>query len=162
MTKNSDSRSGLLDRLVGTWTTESTHPALPGVVVNGTTVIAWLEGERFLTLQSRTDHPDIPDSLSVIGDMGQDRVGNANGADSTDTDASRLRMHYFDSRGVFRVYEVSVDDTAWRWWRDAPGFSQRFTGVISADSNTIDCRSQLCEDDVHWTDDLQVTYRRQP
>jgi hypothetical protein len=94
--------------------------------------------------------------------MGQDRVGGADGADPTDADASQLRMHYFDSRGVFRVYEVRVDDTVWRWWRDAPGFSQRFAGVIAADGNTIDSHSQLCEDDIHWTDDLQVTYRRRP
>jgi hypothetical protein len=39
MTKNPDSRLGSLDRLVGTWTTEATHPALPGVVVHGITVI---------------------------------------------------------------------------------------------------------------------------
>lgn len=160
MTKNVDPISDALDRLVGTWTTEATHPALPGVVVSGTAVIAWLEGEQFLTIRVRTDHPDVPASLSVIGNMGQDRVGSTGSADPTDVNVSSLRMHYFDSRGVFRVYEVSVDDAAWRWWRDVPGFSQRFTGVIAADGNTIDGQSQLCEDDVHWADDLQTTYRR--
>ena len=161
MTTNPDTRSGPLARLVGTWTTEATHPALPGVVVRGTAIIEWLEGERFVTLRARNDHPDIPDSLSVIGTMGQDRVGS-DGTVPTDVDVSPLRMHYFDSRGVFRVYDVSVDDAVWCWWRNAPGFSQRFTGVISADGNTIDGHSQLCEDDAHWTDDVQITYRRRP
>jgi hypothetical protein len=113
MPKISDS----LARLVGTWTTEATHPAMPGVVVHGTAVKA-------------------------------------------DADESQLRMHYFDSRGVFRVFDTSLEKSEWRWWRNAPGFSQRFTGMISADDNTITGRSQLCQDDTHWADDLQITYRR--
>ena len=159
MNMKPDARPDALGRLVGTWTTEATHPAMPGVVLHGTAVVEWLEGERFLTLRARTDHPDVPDSLSVIGHMAHDRVG-ADRAVPADAGKSPLRMHYFDSRGVFRVYDVSVDDAAWRWWRDAPGFSQRFTGLISADGSTIAGRSQLCEDDTHWADDLQITYRR--
>ena len=162
MATNPDRRSDPLTRLVGTWTTEATHPAMPGVVVRGTAVVEWLEGERFLTVRARNDHPDVPDSLSVIGSMGQDRVGSAGAAVPAGGSVSPLRMHYFDSRGVSRVYEVSVDAAAWRWWRDAPGFSQRFTGVISADGSTIVGQSQLCEDDVQWTDDLKITYRRRP
>jgi hypothetical protein len=69
-------------------------------------------------------------------------------------------MHYFDSRGVFRVYEVNVDSEAWRLWRNAPGFSQRFTGSFADGGDTIAGRWQLCEDDVNWNDDLQIVYRR--
>ena len=43
----------------------------------------------------------------------------------------------------------------------APGFSQRFTGTLTDDGNTIDGLAQLCRDDVHWADDLKITYRRQ-
>lgn len=159
MTMKPASHLDPLGRLVGTWTTEATHPAMPGVVVHGTAVVAWLEGERFLTHRARTDHPDFPDALSVIGYMGHDRADGADAAPA-DADPSPLRMHYFDSRGVFRVYETHMDGAAWRWWRDAPGFSQRFTGLLSADGNTITGRSQLCRDDAHWADDLQITYRR--
>ena len=153
-----------LGRLVGAWTTEATHPAMPGVLVHGTADMAWLEGGRFLCVRSTNDHPDFPDALAVIGDMGEDRVGGdetAAGADAgADADAARLQMHYFDSRGVFRVYETNIDETAWRWWRDAPSFSQRFTGAIAADGSTIVGHSQLCKDDIRWSDDLQITYRR--
>ena len=69
-------------------------------------------------------------------------------------------MYYFDSHGVFRVYQGSVDDQGWRLWRDAPGFSQRFTGVFADGGNTITGTWQLSRDDVHWDDDLQITYRR--
>jgi len=153
-----------LDRLVGTWTTEATHPAAPGVVVRGTVVVEWLEGERFLIHRARTDHPDFPDSISITGLMDQDRMdgasGNAPGAATAAGGESRLRMHYFDSRGVFRVYEASMDDASWRFWRDAPGFAQRFTGTLADGGDTIVGRSQLCRDGVHWHDDLAITYRR--
>ncbi len=69
-------------------------------------------------------------------------------------------MHYFDSRGVFRVYEVSIDEVSWRLWRDAPRFSQRFTGTLADGRETIVGRWQLCRDDRHWDDDLEITYRR--
>src|SRR4051812_19149506 len=117
----SNSRANALGRLVGTWATEATHPAMPGVVVHGSTVIEWLEGQRFLTLRSQTDHPDFPGALSVIGDMESDRV---DGAGKVEGNGARLRMHYFDSRGVYRDYEASVSETEWRWWREVAGFSQ--------------------------------------
>src|SRR5262245_44955107 len=93
----------LLDRFVGSWTTEATHPAIPGLVVHGTVVVEWLEGERFLIHRARTDHRDFPDSISIIGFTDADRVEP--GARST-SGGKQLTMHYFDSRGVFRVYQV--------------------------------------------------------
>jgi hypothetical protein len=48
-----------LNRLVGTWTTEATHPAVPGVVVHGTVIIEWLEGERFLPVAQLDSAPTI-------------------------------------------------------------------------------------------------------
>src|SRR5688572_30090966 len=78
-----------LGRLLGSWATEATHPALPGVVVRGTASIEWLEGERFLILRTRNDHPDFPDAISIIGYTDVDRVGpDARG--STASSESRL------------------------------------------------------------------------
>jgi hypothetical protein len=148
-----------LNRFVGSWVTEATHPALPDVVVHGNASFEWLAGQRFLILRSRNDHPDFPDSISIIGFTDVDRAG-ADANASAASGGSRLCMHYFDSRGVFRVYEVNVDAEAWRLWRNAPGFSQRFTGSFADSGNTIAGRWQLCEDDVNWNDDLQIVYRR--
>jgi hypothetical protein len=148
-----------LNRLVGIWTLDVTHPSLPGVVAHGTADVEWLEGERFLIHRVRIDHPDFPDSVSIVGITERDRVENPSNLDPPAAE-SRLCMHYFDSRGVFRVYNVSIDDKSWRLWRDAPGFSQRFTGTFSDGGETIDGRWQLCEDSVNWNDDLQITYRR--
>jgi len=149
----------LLARLVGTWETEATHPAMPGVVVHGTATIEWLEGEHFLIIRSRTDRPEFPDALSMLGSMEHDRVDETTGELPTDSNP-RLRFHYYDSRGVFRDYASSIDETAWRWSSDAPGFSQRFVGTFADEGNTIVGQSQLRRDDVNWKDDLAITYRR--
>jgi len=131
-----------LNALVGDWRTEATHPMYPSTVVHGHSMFEWLQGERFLIVRALSDHPDFPDSISIIGD----------------TDG--LRMHYFDSRGVHRVYEVNVSAEAWEFSRDAPGFSQRFTGTFEDGGDTISGLSKLSRDDITWEDDLQITYRR--
>ena len=149
-----------LNRLVGTWTTAATHPASPGLVVDGTAEITWLEGERFLIQRARTDHPQFPDSISIVGITDRDRVEDARSASSKLATEPRLCMHYFDSRGVFRVYDMSIDDGVWRLWRNAPGFSQRFTGTFTHDGDTLDGRWELSQDDVQWENDLAIIYRR--
>ena len=148
-----------LGALVGKWTTEATHPSMPGVVVHGTVVAEWLEGERFLSFHARTDHPDFPDSLSIVGDMDHDRPDGPTGTPLVATPAS-LRSHYFDSRGVFRILETSIDATEWKVSRMSLGFSQRFTGRFFDGGDTISGVWELCTDDIHWANDLAITYRR--
>lgn len=163
MTKSATKTEPLLvplNRLVGRWDTEATHPALPGVVVRGAVTVEWLEGERFLLHRATTDHPEFPDATSIIGLTDQDRVGE--GADQASSAAGppQLKMHYYDSRGVFRAFDAAVDDKSWRFWRNAPGFSQRFTGTFADGGDVIAGVTQLCQDDVTWKDDLRITYRR--
>jgi hypothetical protein len=151
-----------LSRLVGTWTTEASHPALPGVIVHGRVASEWLEGERFLIQRARTDHADFPDSIAIIGFTDRDRIEGKPGSTALPTAEQQLTMHYFDSRGVFRVYEARIDGDALRYQRTAPGFSQRFEGTFGSGGGAITGLWQVCEDDVHWADDLQITYRRDP
>lgn len=156
MSKPRDPSIVALERLLGTWTTEATHPAMPGVLVRGTVEVSWLEGERFLIHRGRTDHPDFPDSISILGIMDRDRAEGTNAPDA----GPGLRMHYFDSRGVFRDYDASVDDVAFRFSRLAAGFSQRFVGTFADGGATIAGTSQVSPDGTHWDDDLAITYRR--
>ena len=131
-------------RLVGEWTFEATHPQVPGTVVNGHMTYEWLEGERFLVQRSRNDHPDFPDSISVIGFA----------------DEEELTAHYYDSRGVFRIYRVAMEGDVLRMWRDAPRFSQRMEGTLSEDGATLAVTGQLSRDDETWEDDLATTFTR--
>jgi hypothetical protein len=132
-------------RFIGRWATQATHPLLPGTVVRGHATFEWLDGRQFLILRWHYDHPQIPDAIAITG--------------VTD---GQLSMHYFDYRGVYRVYAVSLGDGQWRFWRDAPGFSQRFTGILSEDASTITGQGQLSRDGSSWQDDLAITYRRSP
>ena len=119
------------DRFIGRWETEGAHPMLPGEAIRGTSTFEWLDGQRFVIWRSHYDHSQIPDAITIIG--------------VTD---GQLSMHYFDQRGVYRVYAASLDQAEWRYWRDAPApdFSQRFTGTFSDDGNTITGRGQLSQD----------------
>ncbi len=145
MTDRNDFQS-LGRRLVGNWTSEATHPALPGTVVPGTASVEWLEGERFLIWRARSDHPDFPDSISILGD----------------TDG--LRWHYFDSRGVHRLLALTVTDDGWEIARhvpaSAPDFSQRLTVTFADADTTMIGTSQISYDNETWSDDLAITYRR--
>jgi hypothetical protein len=69
-------------------------------------------------------------------------------------------MLYFDVRGVSRKYEVAVDPNSWRWWRDAPEFSQRFTVTVARDHRSMVGRGELSRDGSTWNADLDVTYVR--
>ncbi|MEX5719888.1 hypothetical protein [Geodermatophilus maliterrae] len=132
-----------LGPLTGTWTTEGSHPLLPDAVIRGRAVFAWLEGGHFLVWRSHYEHPDVPDALTVIGFVDE-----------------RLSMHYFDSRGVHRLYSVSASPGEWRFWRDDADFAQRSAGTFSDDGDTMTVRGQLSRDGTTWDDDLALTFRR--
>ena len=156
MTDSHDDDLRRLDRLVGEWTTTSTHPMLPeGTVVHGHASFEWLAGERFLIWRETADHPEFPEALSVIG--------HTNG----------LQTHSYDSRGVHRVTETRITDETWEFYlpraqesetafaEGSPGFAGRFVGTFADGGNTIEGRFQLSHDDeVTWEDDLQTTYQR--
>ena len=142
MTDEAGDLQSVARRLIGEWTNEATHPALPGTVVQGTASIEWLEGERFLIWRSRVDHPDFPDSISILGDT--------NG----------LRWHYFDSRGIDRILEVTVTGDGLEASRNAPEFDQRMRFTLADEDDTIIGKAMMSEDHETWTDDLEITYHR--
>lgn len=139
-----DPELAAFDSLVGEWTVEATHPAFPTTVVNGRMTYEWLEGERFLVQRSSNDHPDFPDSISVIGFA----------------DGEELTAHYFDSRGVFRIYRIAMEGDTLRMWRDAPGFSQRLEAKLSDDGSRLAGVWQLSRDDETWDEDLAIAFTR--
>ena len=67
-------------------------------------------------------------------------------------------MEYFDSRGVRRTYGASLEDGVLRFWRDAPGFDQRFSATLATE--TFEGLWRVAETPGNWQDDLKVVYRR--
>jgi hypothetical protein len=135
-----------LDPLVGLWRLAASL-AVAGEAPRAEASFEWLEGRRFLIERWRIDIPEAPDGIAVIG------RGKTEGT---------YRQHYFDSRGVERVYEMTLAEGVWRLWRtaSAPDFSQRFTGTFSTDGNTISGAWEISHDGSTWEHDFDLTYTR--
>ena len=127
------------DILVGEWTIEAFG------AVGGRVTFEWLDGRTFLIQRWTVDVPEAPNGIALIGPERYD---------------DRVVQHYFDSRGVARVYETTLADGVWRLWRDGPDFAQRFEGRISDDGSTIEAAWEIAEAPDEWRHDFDMTYRR--
>lgn len=135
------------EKLLGTWKVDGSHRLMPGVKLTGTCTISWFQEGGLLIIKTVIDQKEIPEMVGVIGHDDYSEV-------TKDT------MLYFDERGVSRIFDMSMEDSVWKYWRNVPRFSQRFTGTLQDDGNTIIGLSELCEDDVNWQDDLMLTYTK--
>ena len=151
MTKNAKHEAAIpnptlkpLSILIGEWNTVGTHPLLPDTL-HGHTSFEWIEGGAFLRMVSEIEEPGVPSGIAIIG---------------SDDAGETFFMLYFDERGVSRKYEMTLRDNIWKFWRDAPNFSQRFTGTFADNGDTIIGVGELSEDDSTWKQDLDLTYTR--
>ena len=133
------------DVLLGDWTMVGTHPQLPSAV-QGHSSFEWLREGALLAWQFDWERGQgIPSAFSVIGQ---------------DDAVEPCSMLYTDERGVARIYQMSLAGGMWKMWRDSPEFSQRMTGTVSEDGNTITCHGELSRDGSHWEPDLAVRYTK--
>jgi hypothetical protein len=139
-----------LDELIGHWEMEATFeagyfgPGSPAITSGGgQTTFEWLEGRFFLTQRFVNEHPAAPSGVAIIG---------------AGAEPGTFTQHYYDSRGVARVYEMTLDGGIWKLWRQAPRFWQRYTGVISADGTTITGAWEGSADGQDWKHDFGLTY----
>jgi hypothetical protein len=138
-----------LARFTGEWTMHAAFPGAPPVT-GGRVVFEWMTGERFLIQRWEVPVPEAPDGLAIIG---------------FDESSGTFRQHYFDSRGIARVYQMGLEDGLWTLRREAPDFSpldfaQRFTGRFSDDGKTIVGRWEIAHDGSTWEHDFDLTYVR--
>ncbi len=131
--------------LIGEWETVGYHPYLPGKVLHGRTSFSWMEEGAFLMMRSENEEGNLPSGIAIFGS--DDAVGE-------------LFMLYFDERKVSRKYEVSLQDKVFKWWRNDPAFSQRFTCLINDLDGTMIGKGEMCKDGTSWEKDLELTYRR--
>ena len=136
---------------VGEWDVQITFPGQAPAGGGARTTFEFMPGERFLIQRWEVPIPEAPDGIAIIGI-----------ADGDD----RLLQHYFDTRGVARVYEMSFADGVWKLWRDTEdfsphGFSQRFEGAFSEDGGRIEGTWEICHDGSTWEHDFDLTYIRE-
>jgi hypothetical protein len=142
-----------LDVFVGTWALEAIFPSDPArLLPGGRSVFAWMKGGRILVQRTEVATPAVPDSLALV-------VARP-GADA-------YTQHYFDSRGVARLYAMAFKDGVWTLVREAPDFSplefaQRFTGTFTDGNQTIRGVWERSADGVTWEKDFDLTYRKIP
>ncbi len=133
----------LLSTLVGEWEMEAVKGDLK---LRGKAVFEWQEGNAFLVQRSSFAPAELPPAATMII-----------GRDESDGTYSIL---YHDSRGVSRVLAMSLDPGAWKLWRKAPDFSQRFTGTFDQDGRTIRGCWEKSFDGSNWELDFDLTYTK--
>ena len=127
--------------LVGAWTQTARWP--DGAEVRGRATFEWLDG-AYLIQRSTIDDP-IPDSISVIG---------------PDASGERLVQHYFDTRGVARVYDIRLDQGLLTIERDGPDFAQRFTGRLDPGGTRLEGAWEIDGDGTGLVHDFELLYER--
>lgn len=132
-------------KLVGEWKITGTHPYLPGKILHGHSSFKWIEGGAFLIWHSVINEKHFPSGIAIFG---------------SDDATGEFFMLYFDDRKVSRKYEVSFQDNVLKWWRNAPGFSQRYTWTFTDSGNTIIGKGELSKDGISWERDLEQTFTR--
>jgi hypothetical protein len=137
--------------LVGEWTMVAEFKELPPADASARVVFEWMPGKRFLIQRWEIPVPEAPDGIAIIG------------ADP-ESDGDFLQ-HYFDSRGVARIYRMSLSDEVWQLRRDSPDFSpldfsQRFTGSFTDEGRTISGCWEICHDGRTWEHDFDLTYTK--
>ena len=140
-----------LGAFIGEWSIEAAFPGARPTGVRGRTVFEWMRGRQFVVQRWEVPRPDAPDGIAIIG---------------FDEARETYLQHYFDSRGVARVYEMSFSNGVWKLWRNSADFSpldfsQRFTGKFGDDGKTIAGRWETSSDGSSWQHDFDLTYTRE-
>ena len=131
--------------LIGNWTTTGTHGRVPDTMLHGHTSFAWLENGAFLLMRSEIDDPRFPTGIAIF---------------ASDDSEGAYYMLTVDERGVSRKYDMTLADNVWKWWRNAPGFFQRYEGRIVDGGTMIIGKGELSKDGVSWEKDLDLSYTR--
>jgi hypothetical protein len=145
-----------LDVFVGEWVVEARFPAgrlapsgAAGEGPQARSRFEWALDGRFLLQRTEIPIPEVPDSLAIV---------------SADPETGAYTQHYFDSRGVVRLYAMTLAGGVWTLTRESPDFSpldfrQRFTGTFSDDGSIISGAWEIAQG-ADWEHDFALTYRR--
>jgi hypothetical protein len=140
----------LLDAFVGEWRVLATFPSGgPIGDVAGHAIFERMLDDRYLVQRSSVDHPDAPNLFAVV-------APEADGG---------YTQHYFDSRGVVRIYAMAFDGRTWTLSREQGDFSpldfkQRYVGTFDDDGRAIRGAWEICHHGETWEKDFDLNYVR--
>lgn len=143
-------RNEALEPLVGEWRIEMLLPGVELPDVDARVTFEWRGDKAFVLERWTVPVPEAPDGLAVI---------------RWDEGRGTFLQHYFDERGVARVYEMTLGEGVWTLERTKPdfsdfAFSQRFTGRFSEDGDRIDGTFEIAHDHETWEKDFDIVYLR--
>ena len=144
-----------LKPLIGEWRMQAVFPSSSPIGASeaqgaARTGFEWLPGRRFVVQRWEVPHPAAPDGIAIIG---------------FDPSRNTYLQHYFDSRGVARLYEMTLAEGVWNLSRAEPDFSpldfsQRYTGSFSDDGRTIRGSWESSSDGRAWAHDFELIYTK--
>ena len=127
-----------LDRLLGAWEFTMHHSAMSGPVTGRQRYERVLDG-AFVLQHWTYDHPDFPDAMALLSDD---------------------RYHYFDVRGITRVFEFEIGDADGRWsaWTRT---SRNATPHAFRGPDAMESTGEMSHDSgLTWQPDFTMTYQR--
>jgi hypothetical protein len=143
-----------LEPFIGEWSMAIVMPgeARPAELpdVGARVTFEWMGEKAFVLERWTVPIPEAPDGIAVI---------------RWDEGRRTFLQHYFDQRGVARVYEMSFADSVWKLERTKPDFSpfefsQRYTGTLSRDGKRIEGVWEIAHDHKTWEKDFDLIYTR--
>jgi hypothetical protein len=151
MASNDDTAMQALEPFVGEWSIQVPFGDTPSADAGARVTFEWLPGKRFLVERWTIPAPEAPDGIAIIG-PDPEREGD-------------YLQHYFDTRGVARVYRMRFRDGVWSMERDTADFSpldfaQRYTGTFSDDGRSITGAWEIAHDGTTWEHDFDLTYTK--
>jgi hypothetical protein len=143
-----------LEPLIGAWSMAIVMPGekrpdpLPDIGARVT--FDWLGASAFVIERWNVPIPEAPDGLAMLG---------------WDEARGTFLQHYFDTRGVARIYEMSFADGVWKLERSKPDFSpfefsQRYSGTFVDGGKRIEGTWEISHDLKTWQKDFDLIYTR--
>ncbi len=139
-----------LEPFVGRWTMEAQFPGAEPSGPAGTSTFDWMLGGQFLVQKTEFSVAGPPEGVSIVGPDGR---------------YAQFTQHYFDSRGVTRLYSMTLEEGIWTLQRDTPDitpleFRQRFVGAFRDEGASIEGRWERSDDGSTWEHDFELRYTR--
>jgi hypothetical protein len=116
----------------------------------GHSTFEWILGGQFLLQRTEFSVPGPPEGAMIVG---------------LDPEGKGFVQHYFDSRGIARIYQMRLTGGVWVLQRDTPDFTplefrQRFVGNFSDDGGSIAGRWERSRNGTDWDHDFELHYQR--